>query len=1246
MTNPFTLFSSLAIRIALFQFFLLFSFYVHAQEWLKKETLESNNLFLIEKEFNQYWEKHQRTSGDGYKPFSRWIDKTKNNIDKEGNILPLLSLKEIEELFQKQDVQDPITVGHAWYPIGPRKSPQNGIGRINEIESHYSDPMRFYAAAPSGGVWISDDAGASWYTTTDKVAQIGVSEIEIHPTDTNQIIVATGDADAGDTRSEGLIKSSDFGLSWDPLPMHPAGCGMNCQIDYSDSMSRIYALLWHQSNPDIIIVCSNGGTIRTSDGGETWTNNNLKFRDLKAHPVNPDILYGFGLNDKNCYVSQDAGENWTLAPISNGSAIVRGELAVTADEPNAVFLAGAVGSGHVLYKSVDQGLSYTQLPSNSINLGRQSFYNWVFSVDPEDSEILYLGGVSLFKSFDSGLTWTNITCEQTCAHVDFHYLGFLHGSLHVGSDGGIYKKSSDVWTDMNNQLQITQYYRCSGSETDSITVMAGSQDNGTHLYDYTWKRVLVADGMDNDIDPTDNQILYYSFQNGTFYKSTTGGREQKVILSPSMTGTKGVWVTPFMIDHVSPNILYAGYNKLWKSNDRGENWFGTSNNIHPDAGLINYFDVATSNPNVIYLVSKSELFKSIDGGASWIKPTQPSSYTTRIEINPTDENELWLCGSQSIYKSSDGGQTWEDITWNIPTGITINAIAYDRNSNGHLYIGTSVGVWFNDGIQSEWKPFNNLLPNVYISDLQISESYDKIRAATYGRGLWESYTVGHYYCYDSLFVTHTIDEGLYHASKNVSSNGIKTTNTESEFKAGMSIDLLPDFEVEMSTTFSAYIEDCAEINEVYYKPLELGSYCESAEELPNSITGIYQVDLTQKESYWFKLISDNRFRVDILSCGQGANTNLKLYTGIDCDLTLSRDISEYCSMDNSTDYHAAGVGGYILINNQEYYLQWSLEDVEEITTCSAIQNSNDDAEEYLSSGYMYRNSSDLELTLDNENQLVGLLFKDIDIPQGATITSAYIQFTTDETSSDPTALTIKAEAVDNASSFSSTASDISSRSTTVDSVNWAPSEWSIQGEKSTSQKTPDLSSVISEIIDRPGFARFNDIAIIISGTGKRTAVSFDGSELDAPVLCISYEDSLVTNTEFDFEISFVDSSGFYCHHAAGFVPNTVTFSKLLQDGGTNGHSARWYSYIPPSNGTIDIISCINTFDTNLRIWEGDCQNKTILLQNSDECALDPTYDPVAAALYDVPVIANQQYLIEWDSQDGSFFVEFSVIENF
>jgi subtilisin family serine protease len=166
-----------------------------------------------------------------------------------------------------------------------------------------------------------------------------------------------------------------------------------------------------------------------------------------------------------------------------------------------------------------------------------------------------------------------------------------------------------------------------------------------------------------------------------------------------------------------------------------------------------------------------------------------------------------------------------------------------------------------------------------------------------------------------------------------------------------------------------------------------------------------------------------------------------------------------------------------------------------------VNSSADDAEEFAYGG-MYLDSTDLELVYNDSNQIVGMRFRDLQIPPGATITSATVEFETDETNSTTTSLVIQAEAVDDAAAFTSSYHNISDRPRTATAVNWnnIPA-WNTVSEK---QLSPDISPVIQEVVSRTGWNSGNDLVLIITGSGERTAESYDGESGNAPLLHIEY----------------------------------------------------------------------------------------------------------------------------------------------
>jgi len=228
-----------------------------------------------------------------------------------------------------------------------------------------------------------------------------------------------------------------------------------------------------------------------------------------------------------------------------------------------------------------------------------------------------------------------------------------------------------------------------------------------------------------------------------------------------------------------------------------------------------------------------------------------------------------------------------------------------------------------------------------------------------------------------------------------------------------------------------------------------------------------------------------------------AQSGSKLILQLATPIMKSTTITYYDSSPTSSTPHIKDTEGIGLASFKNFL-------VESTAYCVRIQDGLDDMEEYISDGTTDQNSSDLELTLENNEQLIGLRFQNIQVPKGSTIESAFIQFTADEVNTEMTELIFHAEATDDATPFENINQTVSSRTITNSSVTWQPSAWNTLNESATPQLTSNLSLIIQEVVDRAGFEIGNDLSVIISGSGKRVADSYEGNPNAAAELCIFF----------------------------------------------------------------------------------------------------------------------------------------------
>jgi hypothetical protein len=262
---------------------------------------------------------------------------------------------------------------------------------------------------------------------------------------------------------------------------------------------------------------------------------------------------------------------------------------------------------------------------------------------------------------------------------------------------------------------------------------------------------------------------------------------------------------------------------------------------------------------------------------------------------------------------------------------------------------------------------------------------------------------------------------------------------------------------------------------------------------------------------------------------------------------------------------------------------------------SAVSGSSDDSEEHAD-GSIDLTSSDLELTNESDSQLVAVRFPSVSIPKGTKILDAYIQFTCDETKEsknvDPFNVTIVGEATDAAAAYTETANDISSRSQTVASVTWsgAPT-WMIEHEAGPAQRTPNLKSIVQEIVDREGWVEGAPVAFMMSGEGTRCAESYDGEPGMAPQLVV------VAVTEAAFGV--VKGSDDVEEQTGGVLDLGSSDLELVQEGAGGEIQAvgiRFTGVILPENAelvdayiqfTCDETKTVDPFNVTIRAEAAD-----------------------------------------------------------
>ena len=754
---------------------LIINLNAYSQAW-EKELLKSNPSASIhekQESFKAYRKDNLYTKGNGFKPYARSLDFILRRSSENTSFTPHALYE--EWLLQKRKSSLANNTNSAnWIAKGPINTPiilsngkKRGNGRVNCIAFDPFNQNIIWVGSPSGGLWKSEDGGSNWTTNTDNLPVIGVSSIVIHPVNPQIMYIVTGDAFGSDTYSIGVLKSIDGGQNWQTT-------GLSYNISQEN---RINKIILNPNFPDSIFAATNSNIKISVDGGANWTNvtsqNGLsmmgRWRDLEFKPNDPSTIYAakqISSGGSSIFRSEDGGVTWAVTNNGmNSPAKDRPLLAVTNDNPNVVYalFSSTDDSFHGLYKSNDSGDNWA-LQSNSPNIlgrnvdgtssGGQSWYDLSLGVSPIDENLIYVGGINLWKSSDGGVNWNvdgssgNNQQLYSYMHVDQHALEFnpLNNIAYAGNDGGIYKYVENLnnWVDISDGLEISQFYKLGLSRSNQNKLVAGAQDNGTEmLTNNVWDAIRGSDGMECAFDQFDEDVIYSSSQYGGLKKSFNGGLNWTNIKPVTYDGA---WVTPYKIHPENNNLIVIGYDEIYRSITAGTTWDSVSYNVS-NGQPVRTIALAPSNQNYIYAATYTRLKVTTDGGATWTAinfglPVQQANITDVVVAN-NNPDRLWVTFSgynsnEKVYESNDRGANWINITSSGLPNLPVNCIVYQKLTNDDLYVGTDIGVYYRDKTMNEWVPYMNGMPNVIISELEIHYDKETISAATFGRGVWES----------------------------------------------------------------------------------------------------------------------------------------------------------------------------------------------------------------------------------------------------------------------------------------------------------------------------------------------------------------------------------------------------------------------------------------------------------------------------------------------------------------------------
>lgn len=670
------------------------------------------------------------------------------------------------------------------------RGPDNVGGRTRAIMVDPNDPTgrTVWAAGVGGGIWKTTNitvANPVWNVVDDLFGNIAVTTLVYNPLNTQEMYFGTGEGfyNADAIRGLGIWKSTNGGTTWNQLPSTN-----NTNFFYNQRLAI------HPVTGDIY-AATRSGLFRSQNGGTTWTKvlgagtGAVSDRISDVEIASDNVIYAaIGLFQTDGVYKSSSGNagSWTkLNTGTNGfptTGIQRIELACAPSNPQVVYAMAQGGGNGIggIYRTSDGGANWTActLPVDAdagigADLTRgQAWYDLTIAVDPNNENVIYVGGVDLFKSSDAGNTWQQIAHWYGGfgfqeVHADQHWIlfhPFSSNTIYFGNDGGIYMTINGTAAiptivSKNSGYNVTQYYACAmHPAANSDYFLAGAQDNGSQLYRFPGMNSTIevtgGDGCFTHIDQNEPQYQWTSYVYNNYFRSTNCG--QTWSSSGIFFGNTGSFVNPTDYDNIS-NVFYAAVSSgnylRWLNPQTGAT---TQNvNITNFGSTVSHISVSQNTPNRVFFglnngrvvrVDNANTIASGSAGA-WINNGfgMPSGSVSCIAICDGNDDHLLVTysnyGVNSVWETTNGGTSWSNLDNASLPDMPIRWALFNPLNPSQALLATELGVWSTDlinGAATVWAPSNLGLANTRVDMLQIRQSDNLVIAATHGRGLYST----------------------------------------------------------------------------------------------------------------------------------------------------------------------------------------------------------------------------------------------------------------------------------------------------------------------------------------------------------------------------------------------------------------------------------------------------------------------------------------------------------------------------
>lgn len=668
-----------------------------------------------------------------------------------------------------------------------QRGPANVSGRARGLIVDPLDPSgdTWFVGSVGGGIWKTTNAGTDWIDLTPDFPSLAVSSIAICDSFPDIMYAGTGESmfSVDVINGVGLLKSTDHGETWEQLTSTTTDPRFN-------NTARIIV---DPGNPDVVIAATTSGRFRQSttnssnifkstDGGNNWTDvysetdigsfgRVKRVLQVIATPGNFDVQYA-GVDEKGVLKSTDAGDSWFFTNSGVTNTAGRFELAISTINTDKIFASAEGGSGTSnLYVSTDAGSSWTRtIESGGPSwLGNQGWYDNTIVVDPNNDNIVYVGGVRLWQITINANGQNRSTTQLSTGpvHVDHHNLVIINNSngtfrILNANDGGIgvSANGSSNWSKPTRGMNTSQFYGVDKKPGASAYV-GGMQDNGTWrspdntTADTDWFFQIGGDGYETSWHFNDPLKIIGGSQFNGIARSLDGG----LSYSNATNGysDSGPFITKIAKTNMMPDLLFiTGSQGVWRSTNFGGFWSLTSIPSSTWGGVSSFMDIKISraNPNIVWagsgMSASRKIHVSTDQGLSFTAvdnfPGAASGTISGMSTHPWQDSTAYVLFSfaqePKVLRTTDLGQSWEDLSGFATDTVSTNGFPdvaiYDLLVMPHtpdtLWAGTEIGLFESTDNGASWHKAENGLPNVSIWAMTHVE--EEVVLATHGRGIW------------------------------------------------------------------------------------------------------------------------------------------------------------------------------------------------------------------------------------------------------------------------------------------------------------------------------------------------------------------------------------------------------------------------------------------------------------------------------------------------------------------------------